>query len=310
MRKSTRTLAKSYNERSQPKNGIPYSYEKIEFLLVRHGETQANTDAKLYSLIADHAISLSSRGKIQASQAGDRIFQYFVDKYGPEIPDNWHCRIWTSPYKMTRETAECLQNASKGWITDIKENVCLVEQQFGLFEGENWAKGDLYKNYPKELDHYYKCAAFGGRFYARVPMGESRFDVCQRVYATLPLIFAEQKLHKISHVIIVSHSVPLRAWLMMYLGRKPEWFEESKNPAHASVKLVVDAKDERYIWPEEIENQEHPDEEEDSIMFKNVPATTTPVSTSLNTDPPVPVPIWGGLPGKSSAEETVHANKT
>ena len=42
----------------------------------------------------------------------------------------------------------------QGWITDIRENVLLAEQQFGLFEGTDWDTDELQKEYPKELAYY------------------------------------------------------------------------------------------------------------------------------------------------------------
>ena len=40
---------------------------------------------------------------------------------------------------------------------------------------------DIGKLYPHEYAHFQKCIKFGGRFWARMPLGESRFDVCQRI---------------------------------------------------------------------------------------------------------------------------------
>ena len=63
---------------------------------------------------------------------------------------------------------------------------------------------------------------FGGRFYAKLPMGESRFDVCQRVAQVLEQIKNDTIDHGIKNVIIVTHGVTLRALLMRYMKYTPE----------------------------------------------------------------------------------------
>jgi 2,3-bisphosphoglycerate-dependent phosphoglycerate mutase len=44
--------------------------------------------------------------------------------------------------------------------------------QFGLFAGVPWA--DLETMYPPEVEYYKRSAAFGGKFWAKMPLGESR----------------------------------------------------------------------------------------------------------------------------------------
>lgn len=82
---------------------------------------------------------------------------FFRNRFGLVPPENWHCRIWTSPYKRTRETSQLLIENSGGWITDMRENVFLVEQQFGLFEGVDWGSGQLDNEFPNELNFYNVC---------------------------------------------------------------------------------------------------------------------------------------------------------
>jgi len=263
-----RQLTESYHKRAK-REGTPTEADvEVDILLVRHGESQANVDASLYTSTADHAVELSKRGIDQAAKTGEQIRKYYEEQYGPKIPDDWKCRIWTSTYKRARQTAEILRTNSGGWITDIRENIFLVEQQFGLFEGVEWASGMVDTQFPQELHHYNKCATFGGRFWARVPMGESRFDVCRRVYHSIAPITQDAVKHNIKHVIIVSHGVTLRAFMMCYFNLTPEWFEEEPNPTNCSVRLIRDHKDVGYIWPrkEEIAKETYPDS--DLLLIK------------------------------------------
>jgi len=243
-------LSNSYHARA--KLSTPVTRKKnIEYLLVRHGESEANVDKSLFLTLADHAVKLSAKGEEQAREAGRRIKEFFEEKYlyrDPQRSPDWKCCIWTSTYKRARQTAHLIKQEAGNWITDIKENICLVEQQYGLFEGENWSNGSIDHIFPRELSFYNKCAKFGGRFWATVPMGESRFDVCKRVYHTLQLIQEDG----FDHTIIVSHGVTLRSFVMCFYNKTPEWFEEEPNPPNGSIKLISQY-EERYIWPEEDE---------------------------------------------------------
>jgi len=259
-----RQLTQSYYDRAKMIVNEPrHQSSPIEYLLVRHGESEANVDASLYSTVPDHAVRLSKRGEEQAREAGQQIKKYFEDKYGKKKED-WKCRIWTSTYKRTRQTASLIQEEAGDWITDIKESIFLVEQQFGLFEGVDWANGSVDQIFPQELAHYNKCATFGGRFWARVPMGESRFDVCRRVYHILKPILEDDST---DHVILVSHGVTLRAFVLCYFNKTPEWFEEEPNPSNCSIRLIS-GENEKYIWPKEEENQKSTVPDPDLLLLK------------------------------------------
>jgi broad specificity phosphatase PhoE len=265
LNREKRQLTESYHKRAVFKTREPERNDNIEFLLVRHGESEANVDSDLYSTVADHAVKLSNKGESQAKAAGEQIKNYFEQTYGNADKSKWKCRIWTSTYKRARQTAQFIKEAAGDWVTDIKESIFLVEQQFGLFEGVNWANGSVDEIFPQELKHYNKCATFGGRFWARVPMGESRFDVCRRVYHTLQPIREDN----FDHVIIVSHGVTLRAFVMCYFNKTPEWFEEEPNPINCSIKLITKTKEESYIWPREEDRKKETVPDSDLLLIKD-----------------------------------------
>lgn len=152
-------------------------------------------------------------------------------------------------------------------IHDVREGVLLGEQQFGLFEGVDWK--ELERFYPNEVAFYRKSSSFGGRFWARMPLGESRFDVCQRVHQSFGAFHRDAERHGITDLIIVSHGVTLRAFQvraytrnsganvarthtegqMMWQDRTPEWFEHEPNPRNCSVRVLSgNNTDEGYVW--------------------------------------------------------------
>jgi broad specificity phosphatase PhoE len=269
LQRGNRKLTQSYHSRS--KNQLLFASPPadvreethFEYLLIRHGESEANVHPELYSTVADHAVKLSPQGEEQAREAGKQVKKHFEETYGDRT-DKWKCRIWTSTYKRARQTAEIIKKEAGDWVTDIKESIFLVEQQFGLFEGVDWANGSVDEIFPQELAHYNKCATFGGRFWARVPMGESRFDVCRRVYHTLQPIREDG----IENVIIVSHGVTLRAFVLCYFNKTPEWFEEEPNPSNCSIKLISRKKEEKYIWPKEEGSQKSSQPDSDLLLIK------------------------------------------
>jgi len=269
-RKIGRLLDKSYWERAKGRDS-PYDRDLpivnqgneeskgLKILLVRHGQSEANVDQTLYTSMADHAVPLSKLGQEQALETGLKIRDHFIEHYGTvKPPRDWYCRIWTSPYTRARQTAQIISQSAGGWITDLRENILLVEQQFGLFEGVDWYGGGL-KGFPNELEFYNKCATFGGRFWARVPLGESRFDVCSRVYQGFGTLHRDANRHGIKNVIIVSHGVTLRAFLMMWLHLTPEWFEEEANPPNCCIRNIENSVDKGYIWPNSFAKQEDHD---------------------------------------------------
>lgn len=230
----------------------------MNIFLVRHGESLGNIDRSIHLTTADHAIPLSSNGKHQARQAGVKIFNWFNEKYIDEIdlyPATlnyaWHMlskenvRLWTSPYKRTRQTAKGIIAATYNLIADTKESILLAEQQFGLFDG--LSSDQLKEKFPEEQAHYQKNEDFEGRFWARMPLGESRFDVAVRIHQFFGTIQRDKDKHNIENLIIVGHGTVIRAFIMMWCHLPYEWFNEEPNPKNGSVRLIQDDKDMGYI---------------------------------------------------------------
>jgi 2,3-bisphosphoglycerate-dependent phosphoglycerate mutase len=155
-------------------------------------------------------------------------------------------RIWTSPYKRARQTAEAILSEAREYIHDYKEHVLLGEQQFGLFEGV--PLDEIRDRFPNELAYFEKQIAFGGRFYATPPLGESRYHVAQRVYQTFSTFLYDAQTKGIKDIIVVAHGVTLRAFIMTYMNYSPEWFEKEENPNNASVRLLEGKHDRKYVY--------------------------------------------------------------
>lgn len=222
----------------------------MELLLVRHGESAANMNRLVHKEIADHAISLTDNGVAQAALAASKVNNY-LQQYDTSLTgkDRPNIGLWVSPYLRTRQTAEPFKNLkwSNGnpLFVAMKEDVALVEQQFGLFDG--LTDEELQEKYPNEYAHYNKCERFNGRFWARMPLGESRLDVTLRVHQLFGTWQRDVEKHNIHKLVVVSHGVTIRAIVMRWLHHSVEWFEAEKNPTNCSVRLIKDCTDCGYL---------------------------------------------------------------
>ncbi len=231
----------------------------MRIFLVRHGQSMGNVDQSVHLTTADHAIPLSDRGKEQATGAGEFLRDFYKDL--PSVPDYaamresygdvmrfkpQRPRVWTSPYLRTRQTADGICEAMGKHVLDRREHILLCEQQFGLFDGI--PDEELPVKYPDEHAHYKKQEEFEGRFWARMPLGESRFDVATRVHQAFGTFHRDAKRHGVNDLVVVCHGVTMRAFLMMWLHHTPEWFEAEKNPKNCSIRLIEDSEDQGYVY--------------------------------------------------------------
>lgn len=236
-----RPLAHNGPQRALPSNAPDRS--RIKLLLVRHAESEANVDPMVHTQLSDHSIPLSAKGREDALACGNFLSTYLSSQSPQDVSQR---RIVVSPYKRARETAAAITQKAGQFIGDLSESVLAGEQQFGLFEG--LPVESIAEKFPLENLYFEKAIASGGRFWARPPLGESRFDVCVRASSIIDMILRDEHYFGISTVVIVSHGITLRALAMMWLGRTPEWFESEANPANCSIRLLDGVRDCGYIY--------------------------------------------------------------
>lgn len=213
-------------------------------LLVRHGQSEGNVEPAIHQTMADHAVPLSEHGVNQAQAAGRAIGDFYRERYR----DPLHApavRLWTSPYRRTRQTTASIVSEAGVWIRDQREHVLLCEQQFGLFDGVSDA--DLPLLFPAEHAYYRKHERFEGKFWARMPLGESRFDVAVRVHQAFGTFQRDAASDGIEDLIVVCHGVVVRAFVMMWCHYTPEWFEAEPNPPNGSIRVIEEGKDLGYV---------------------------------------------------------------
>ena len=211
----------------------------MHIFLIRHGESLTNTGENYSRRVPDHLVSLTENGKRQASENGAWLADY-CRRRGIDLS---HARIWRSPYLRTRQTADAF-NEHLG-ITDVREDITLIEQQFGLFDAipeEEW--GVLY---PNEYAEYVRQCSNSGKFYARLPLGESPFDVAIRIHQFMGTIHRDLEKHGVNTLFIFTHGTTLRTFLLRWFHYSPEWYQEERNPKNCWIREIEDGRDLGYI---------------------------------------------------------------
>lgn len=211
----------------------------MKIFLIRHGESVQNTKENYTLGLPDHKVYLSEIGKQQAIKAGEFLKNYVIDNN----INLENAVLWVSPYERTRETAKLINKSLH--IEKIKEDITLIEQRYGLFSDKEIEL--IKKLYPDEFNFYDNYYQNDGKFYAKLPQGESPYDVALRTKQFLETIFRDDE----NVLFVVSHGTTIRTLIMNFFHYSPEWFNNEPNMENCSIRLIesVDRKHtEKYIY--------------------------------------------------------------
>ena len=211
----------------------------MHIFLIRHGESISNAGENYVKRIPDHLVSLTENGKAQARENGEWLANYCREK-GIDLS---RVRIWISPFLRTRQTCDEF-NRSLG-IEDIREDITLTEQQFGLFD--SIPESEWEKRYPDEAQEYRRQCSNSGKFYARLPMGESPFDVAIRIHQFMGTIHRDYERHGVDTLFIFTHGTTLRTFLLRWFHYSPEWYQDERNPKNCWIREIDGDVDMGYI---------------------------------------------------------------
>lgn len=214
----------------------------MHIFLIRHGESEASAGENYIKRLPDHLVPLTARGREQSHKSGE----WLADYCRKNKIDLSHARIWRSPYLRTRQTSEEF-NRSLG-IKDIREDITLVEQQFGLFD--SLPEDEWKKKYPIEYEEYLRQTQNQGKFYARLPLGESPFDVAIRIHQFMGTIYRDYEREGVDTLFVFTHGTALRTFLLRWFHYSPEWYQAERNPACCRIREIDGARDLGYINPD------------------------------------------------------------
>lgn len=179
--------------------------------LIRHGESAANIGEHEPHIKGDYCVPLSDLGEQQAFDLGRLLDPNFFDD----------AIIYCSPYYRTRETLKQLSlGAGKNSESlSVYEDPRLREVERGYTEES--------EQLPQRLIH--------GWFYYRYHGGESAADCYDRTSQFLETLMRNAARKKSDKVIVVSHGMAIRCFVMRFFHLTVEQFETMSNPENCDV---------------------------------------------------------------------------
>ena len=186
-------------------------------VLVRHGRSEANEDATMYSRVPDYKIALVENGREEAKAAGQKIAEVIQEEsFG----------VYVSPYQRTMQTKECILSQIRQKPVFDYQDPCLREQDTGNLPGVLEAASN------REARGQY------GAFFYRFPNGESGADVYDRMSSFMNSLYRLfEKPDSPENLLIVTHSVAMRCFLSRWYHWTVEYFDSL--PAFPNCHIVV-----------------------------------------------------------------------
>ncbi|KAK3721900.1 hypothetical protein LTR37_002716 [Vermiconidia calcicola] len=194
-------------------------------ILVRHAQSEGNKNRAIHQIIPDHRVKLTEEGHKQAEEAGRRLRRLLR-------PDDT-LQVFTSPYRRTRETTEGILKTLTSTTEDgpspfsrskikVYEEPRLREQDFGNFQPCS-----------AEMERMWRERADYGHFFYRIPNGESAADAYDRISGfneSLWRQFGEREFPSV--LVLVTHGLMTRVFLMKWYHWSVEYFEDLRNVNH------------------------------------------------------------------------------
>eukprot|EP01103_Thecamoeba_quadrilineata_P020087 TRINITY_DN8445_c0_g1_i1.p1 TRINITY_DN8445_c0_g1~~TRINITY_DN8445_c0_g1_i1.p1 ORF type:complete len:248 (-),score=31.92 TRINITY_DN8445_c0_g1_i1:44-787(-) len=187
-------------------------------ILVRHGQSEGNIDPLITCSKPDHSLSLTETGKEQANQVGKTLRSITGDE---------PVQFYLSPYTRARQTLEEIVKSYDGVQYHQIEEPRIREQDWG-----NLQQKDVIDLVKKQRSHF-------GHFFFRIPDGESGSDVYDRVSTFMETLHRDFKQSDFPrNVIIVTHGLTMRLFLMRWFHWPVEYFESLANPENCEYAVM------------------------------------------------------------------------
>ncbi|KAK3240930.1 hypothetical protein CYMTET_49265 [Cymbomonas tetramitiformis] len=224
-RQSSAPKASQEASRKQP---CTASRRPARIILVRHGESEGNVDESVYQRKADWDIGLTPKGVLQAEEAGRQLREI--------IGSEQRVYFYVSPYKRAKQTCYHLgKDIERHRIAGVREEPRIREQDFGNFQDDSMS------TIKRERLSY-------GRFFFRFPNGESASDVYDRITGfreTLRSDIDSSRFGRFQdeddgdiNLVVVSHGLALRVFLMRWYKWSVEQFNLVRNPTNCEIILM------------------------------------------------------------------------
>jgi broad specificity phosphatase PhoE len=185
--------------------------------LVRHGESAANIGKYDPQNEPDFLVPLTERGHAQARAVGATLGRETLAAG----------LLYSSPYLRARETLRSILDGA------------------GIAEGERAALRIYEDPRLREVDHGYESVeaqeamrARHGWFYYRFKGGESPADCFDRTSSFLESMMRQVERKSTRDVLIVTHGLTIRCFVMRFLHLSVEEFDRLANPENCCVVTI------------------------------------------------------------------------
>jgi broad specificity phosphatase PhoE len=211
--------------------------------LVRHGLSTGNVDRSAYKHKPDWKIELDEKGHLQAEEVGKNLRELM------DHPLHWKAAFYVSPYVRTKQTlSEILKSFDESKVYSIKEDPRLREQEYGT--GKSKATEDSFMELEKEK---IEC----GPFFYRMPNGESPADIFDRMTTFLDTLHRDFKKDDFpENVVIVTHGMAMRVFLMRWFHWTVDHFHKVRNPDNCGIYHMELQDNGKYILKTELKLRE------------------------------------------------------
>ncbi|KAI1117396.1 histidine phosphatase superfamily [Nemania sp. NC0429] len=258
-------------------------------IIIRHGQSEGNKNRDIHQTVPDHRVKLTPDGWAQARDAGIRLRAMLR-------PDDT-LQFYTSPYRRTRETTEGILETLTSDDPDpspfkrsnmvLYEEPRLREQDFGNFQPCS-----------DEMERMWQERADYGHFFYRIPNGESAADAYDRVSGfneSLWRQFGEQDFASV--LVLVTHGLMSRVFLMKWYHFSVEYFEDLRNVNHCEFLIMKLKRDSgKYILQNKLRTWSELRRERAAIKIKEQAENPGLKDETKPSATPVVPRKWGGCP--------------
>lgn len=156
----------------------------IELIIIRHGESAGNAAAAAANAAGAEVITIDRRdADVPLSPVGAEQAGALGAALRPLVSSDSRTRIWSSPYRRARETAELALGQGYGGEVLVDER--LRDRELGVLDLLTTL--GVQNRFPQEAER----RRWLGKFYHRPPGGESWADVALRLRSFLTDLLAD-----------------------------------------------------------------------------------------------------------------------
>ncbi|KAJ9443720.1 Phosphoglycerate mutase-like protein AT74H [Diplonema papillatum] len=186
-------------------------------ILVRHGESEANVNPRVWEEKPDNTIELTERGCEQSQEVGRRLRELIKHEKVAAV---------VSPFWRTFMTMRnILKELPPAQVMEVRIEPRVREQEFGNVQCS------------QAMARFKKLQITVGRFWYRFPEGESGADVYARVASCLGSLKSinRRPRERVDNILVVTHGLTMRLLVAAEMAWSPDTFHTVYNPSNCEM---------------------------------------------------------------------------